>query len=281
MTEAKSYTMNNGGAIPVKDLVIAIKGAGEMATGIACRLFRANIKNIFMMETGHPLAVRRKVSFCEAVFDNAVTVEGVTARKAPDKYRIPFFWQKNEIPIVIDPSWTAVIAIQPHVVIDAIIAKKNLGTAMNEAPLTIGLGPGFDAGTDVHLVIETNRGHNMGRVIKKGPAEPNTGIPGDIGGKTAERVLRAPCRGIFDTDLHIGHLVKEGQNIGHVGETPVPALIDGMVRGLIRNRSKVKQGLKIGDIDPRGEKASYNTVSEKARSIGGAVLEAILSEYNR
>ncbi len=281
MTEAKSYTLNNVSSVPVKDLVIAIKGAGEMATGIACRLYRANIKNIFMMETDHPRAVRRTVSFCEAVFDGAVTVEGITAIKAPDKYRIPFIWQKNEIAVVVDPAWAAIKAIQPHVVIDAIIAKKNLGTTMTEAPLTIGLGPGFDAGSDVHLVIETNRGHNMGRVISKGPAEPNTGIPGDIGGKTVERVPRAPCKGVFYTDLRIGDLVKKGDTVAHVDDTPVLAQISGMVRGLIRNNSTVNKGLKIGDIDPRGESASCDTISEKARSIGGAVLEAILSEFNK
>ena len=267
--------------MPVKDLVIAIKGAGEMATGIACRLFKANFKNIFMMEAAHPLAVRRRVSFCEAVFDDTITVEGVTARKALDKYRIPFLWQKNEIPVVVDPSWAAVKAIHPHVVIDAIIAKKNLGTTMDEAPLVIGLGPGFDAGRDVHLVIETNRGHDMGRVIYKGTAEPNTGVPGNIDGKSAERVLRAPCNGVFDTGLCIGDPVKQGQVIGHVDTTPVPAQLTGMIRGLIRNRSEVSKGLKIGDIDPRGMTVSHNSISEKARAIGGAVLEAILGKYNR
>ncbi len=281
MTEAKSYTMNNGSTIPVKDLVIAFKGAGEMATGIACRLFQANIKNIFMMETPHPLAVRRKVSFCEAIFDNTITVEGVTATKAADQYRIPFIWQDNEIPVLADPAWKAVNAVRPHVVIDAIIAKKNLGTKISDAPLVIGLGPGFDAGGDVHRVIETNRGHNLGRVIPKGPAEPNTGIPGTIEGKSIERVLRSPNAGIFYSDLCIGTQVKKGQVIGHVDDTPVPAQISGMIRGLIRNHSKVKPKLKIGDIDPRGEDAECNSISEKARAIGGAVLEAILSRYNK
>ncbi len=281
MTEAKSYTMDNGSTIPVKDLVIAFKGAGEMATGIACRLFQANIKNIFMMETAHPLAVRRKVSFSETIFDDTITVEGVTATKAADQYRIPFIWQDNEIPVLADPTWKAVNAVQPHVVIDAIIAKKNLGTKLSEAPLVIGLGPGFDAGSDVHRVIETNRGHNMGRVIPKGPAETNTGIPGSIEGKSIERVLRAPGAGIFRCDLCIGSLVQKGQVIGHVNDIPIPAQIDGMLRGLIRNHSKVKTGLKIGDIDPRGKKASCNSISEKARALGGAVLEAILSQYNR
>lgn len=281
MTEARSYTMGNGSTIPLTDLVIGIKGAGEMATGLACRLFKANIKNIFMMETAHPLAVRRTVSFCEAVFDKTVTVEGVTARKANDKYRIPFIWQKKEIPIIVDPSWSSINAIHPHVVIDAIIAKRNLGTTMKDAGLTIGLGPGFNAGSDVHIVVETNRGHNMGKIIKKGPAEPNTGIPGSICGKSAERVLRAPVEGEFDTDLRIGDLVTQNQVIGRVGHTPVHAQIEGMIRGLIRNKTTVTQGLKIGDIDPRGKDASFTTISEKARAIGGTVLEAILSEYNK
>lgn len=280
MTEARSYTMGNGSSAPIKDLVIAIKGAGEMATGVACRLFKSNIRNIFMLETGHPLAVRRTVSFCEAVFGDAVSVENVTARKAADKYRVPFIWQNNEIPVLVDPGWTAITAIQPHVVIDAIIAKKNLGTTRKEAPLVIGLGPGFEAGKDVHLVIETNRGHDMGKIIRKGPAAPNTGIPGDISGKTVERVLRAPGSGTFHSDLRIGVLVKAGQTVGHVDDQPVVARIDGMIRGLIRNRTTLNKGLKIGDIDPRGVKASYTSISEKARAIGGAVLEAVLSEFN-
>ena len=268
-------------SIPIKDLVIGIKSAGEMATGIACRLFSANLKQIFMMETHHPRAVRRTVSFCETIFDKTVSVEDIIARKVDDVSLVPEAWNADEIPVITDPLWTAIETLKPQIVIDAIIAKKNLGTRIDDAPLTIGLGPGFIAGVDVDLVIETNRGHNLGRVIAKGPAEPNTGIPGNIGGVTRERVLRAPCHGIFTSDLTIGSLVKKNDIVGTVGNEKVMAEIDGMIRGLIRNGTQVSHGLKIGDIDPRGPEADYLTVSEKARAIGGSILEAILSKFNK
>jgi xanthine dehydrogenase accessory factor len=265
----------------LKNLVIVIKGGGEMATGIACRLFRANFRHLVMLETNMPMAVRRYVSFCEAVYDSAVTVEKITARRADASSDIPRIWQAGEVPVLVDPGWAVISDITPHVVIDAIIAKKNLGTTMAEAPLVIGLGPGFTAGRDVHCVIETNRGHDLGRIIEKGSAQADTGVPGTICGVSLERVLRAPCEGMFQAECRIGDLVTQDQVLGHVGEIPVTAKIDGMVRGLIRNRIRVPVRCKIGDIDPRGAAASCNTISEKARAVGGAVLEAILRRYNR
>ena len=266
--------------IPVKDLVIAIKGAGEMATGIACRLFQANLKHIFMMDIQNPMAVRRQVSFCEAVYDEQIMVEGVKAKKCSDIKDISSAWQTHCIPIIVDPDWNAIKAIHPHVVIDAIIAKKNLGTHRSEAPLVIGLGPGFEAGKDVHMVIETNRGHNLGRVMLKGCPEPNTGVPGNIDGHTSERVLRAPCPGVFTSSLPIGTLVKKNDVIGKVDDQEVISRIDGVLRGRIRNHTRVTDQLKIGDIDPRGNPVYCTTISEKARAIGGSVLEAILRHYN-
>ena len=265
----------------ISELVIAIKGAGEMATGTACRLFQSNFKNIFMMETENPMAVRRQVSFCEAIHDGAVIVEGVTAKKVLQPIDFQAAWSTGQIPIIVDPDWNSIKTIKPHVVIDAIIAKKNLGTNLSEAPLVIGLGPGFEAGKDVHMVMETNRGHNLGRVILKGCPEPNTGAPGNISGYTKERVLRAPCSGIFKSSLAIGTLVKKNDVIGYVDDTPVITQIDGIVRGQIRNNMKVTDKLKIGDIDPRGEIEYCTTISEKARAIGGSVLEAILRKYNK
>lgn len=265
---------------PLSKLVIAIKGAGEMATGIACRLFQANFRHIFMMETEHPLAVRRLVSFCEAVHEQYISVEGIQAIKVNSPEGIHSAWDKTLVPVLVDPEWKAVNAIQPHVVIDAIIAKKNLGTRRSEARLVIGLGPGFEAGKDVHRVIETNRGHNLGRVLLTGCPAPNTGIPGNIGGYTKERVLRAPCPGVFISSIPIGTLVKKNDIVGHVDDQPVTTRIEGVLRGLIRDHSRVSTQLKIGDVDPRGEKAYCTTVSEKARAIGGSVLEAILSVYN-
>ena len=264
----------------LKELIIGIKGAGEMATGTACRLFQSNFKKIFMMETSNPLAVRRQVSFCEAIYDEKVIVEGVTAKKIfhPDEIRET--WDNNYIPVIADPEWESIKVIRPHVVIDAIIAKKNLGTNKSEAPLVISLGPGFYAGKDVHVAIETNRGHNLGRLIFNGCPEPNTGIPGNTNGYTHERVLRAPCAGIFHSDLNIGAIVKKEQVVGYIDDTPVKAKIDGVLRGQIRNNTQAGKQLKIGDIDPRGQIEYCTRVSEKARAIGGSVLEAILSEYN-
>ena len=264
----------------IKELIIAVKGAGEMATGLACRLFQSNFKNIFMMETQNPLAVRRQVSFCEAIHDGRIMVEGVEAKKVFQTDDIRTAWTSNSIPVIIDPDWESIKSIRPHVVVDAIIAKKNLGTNLSEAPLVIGLGPGFEAGKDVHMAIETNRGHNLGRIILKGCPEPNTGAPGNINGYTTERVLRSPCSGIFTSSLTIGTLVKKNDVVGHVDGKPVIAQIDGVLRGQIRNNTRVSEHLKIGDIDPRGNRQYCTTISEKARAIGGSVLEAILRKYN-
>jgi len=261
-------------------LKILIKGTGEMATGIACRLYRANLRQIVMAETSNPLAVRRMVAFCEAVHQEQCTVEGITATLSGNKVEILSTWQRKEIGVIVDPEWGIGKEIQFDLVIDAILAKKNLGTHKNEAPLVIGLGPGFKAGEDVHRVIETNRGHDLGRVIETGAAEANTGIPGNIDGQTVTRVLRAPCEGLFCSKRFIGELVKAGDVIGTVGTETVTAEIDGVLRGLIKPDSNVRQGLKIGDIDPRGIVSYCNTISDKARALGGAVLEAILSEYN-
>lgn len=268
-------------SIPLRELVIAIKGAGEMATGVACKLFCANIRHIFMMEVETPLAVRRQVSFCEAVYDQSARVEGIEAQRADDPAQIREAWGKNRIPVIVDPSWKSLDILKPHVVIDAVIAKKNLGTALNDAPLVIGLGPGFEAGRDVHMVIETNRGHNLGRIITEGSAEPNTGIPGPISGFTRERVLWAPAVGVFTSDLSIGDQVRKGDVVGRVDHALVLAEIDGVIRGLIRNGSRVKAKLKIGDIDPRAKIEYCDSISEKARTIGGSVLEAVLRHYNR
>jgi len=248
-----------------------------MATGIACRLHRANLQQIVMAETSDPLAVRRKVAFCEAVHHGRYAVEGITAIKTNTPEEIISAWQQRKIAVIVDPDWQIGKAIAFDLVIDAILAKKNLGTSKNEAPLVIGMGPGFSAGVDVHRVIETNRGHDLGRVIESGEAAENTGEPGNIGGHTLARVLRAPCAGLFKSERSIGERVKAGDTIGVVGTEAVTAKIDGVVRGLIRPGYYARQGLKIGDIDPRGMVSYCDTISEKARTLGGAVLETILS----
>lgn len=261
-------------------LKIFFKGAGEMASGIACRLHGANLHQIAMAEVNHPLAVRRAVSFCEAVHDGSVTVEGIDAARVTDRAGIESAWQQDRIAVIVDPDWKTLHGGEFDVVIDATIAKRNLGTTRDEAPLVIGLGPGFTAGKDVHLVIETNRGHNLGRLITTGTADANTGIPGSIGGYTAERVLRAPCGGIFSTERIIGDRIKAGEPAGEVAGETVVSVIDGVIRGLIRPGASVTKGLKIGDIDPRGDKKYCFTVSDKARALGGSVLEAIMAAFN-
>ncbi len=252
-----------------------------MASGVACRLHAANLRQIVMLEVEKPLAVRRRVSFCEAVYEGIQTVEGIDARLISSPAEIEKTWKKRQIAIMVDPQWHSLKRRSFDMVVDAVLAKQNLGTGVNDAAFVIGLGPGFTAGGDVHAVIETNRGHDLGRVIKHGTAEPDTGIPGEIGNYTSERVLRSPADGMFSSDRAIGEPVKSGEIVGHVNNKPIISEIDGIIRGLIRSQIKVKTRYKLGDIDPRGKLEYCSTVSEKARAIGGAVLEAVLSEFNR
>jgi xanthine dehydrogenase accessory factor len=266
--------------LKLNELIVAIKGAGEMASAVAWRVYMSNIRRVLMLETPSPLAVRREVSFCEAVLDGSQSVEGVEACMADNETAIREAWTRKKIAVVVDPEWKMLDRVEPHVVIDAILAKKNMGTHLGEAPLVIGLGPGFIAGQDVHVVIETNRGHNLGRIMSSGAAEPNTGIPGSIGGYTEERVLRAPCDGEFIARRAIGDRVKKGDTVATVAADTVQAKIDGVLRGLIRSSSPVRQGLKLGDIDPRGNVDYCHTISDKARAISGSVLEVILRRYN-
>jgi xanthine dehydrogenase accessory factor len=265
----------------LKELIIAVKGAGEMASAVAWRLYMSNFRRILMLETNYPLAVRRAVSFCEAVHEGEKEIENVRAVRVQSHDEIERCWAKNEIAVVVDPHWQSITAIQPAVSVDAVLAKKNLGTYISEAPLVIGLGPGFYAGKDVHLVIETNRGHNLGIIITSGQAEPNTGTPGSIAGFTEERVLRAPAAGQFLSVRNISEYVQKNEMIGSVAGIDVRSGVEGVLRGLIRPNSQVTRGLKIGDIDPRGERSFCFTISDKARAIGGSVLEAILRVYNR
>jgi len=267
--------------IRLKELFIIIKGAGEQATGIACRLYCANFRRILMLETSSPLAVRRHVSFCEAVHEKSMTVEGIEAIKVVDRAELAAAWAAGKIAVQVDPAGEAIHLLRPDVLIDATVAKRNLGISIADAPLVIALGPGFTAGVDCHAVIETNRGHNLGRLISEGMAEANTGIPGNIGGYTAKRVLRAPADGVFSSEKQIGDLVRKGEVIGRIGTDEITAKIDGILRGLIRPASIVARGLKIGDVDPRGKADYCDTISEKARALGGAVLEALLNAYNR
>ncbi len=264
----------------LKDRKILIRGAGEMASGVACRLYRSNLKRILMLEIPSPLAVRRRVSFCEAVHAQSMVVEGIEAVRVVGEVELPGAWEAGKIAVRVDPQGESLRCFCPDVLVDATLSKQNLGISILDAPLVIALGPGFVAGRDCHVVIETNRGHNLGRLISKGTAEANTGIPGNIGGYTYERVLRSPTEGIFAAERQIGDFVRCGEIIGRVGAAVVTAQIEGVLRGVIRSGSTVSRGLKLGDIDPRGEAIFCHTVSEKARAIGGSVLEAILAAYN-
>lgn len=252
-----------------------------MATATACRLFRSGFHKLVMTEIEKPLAVRRTVSFCEALYDGTSTVEGVQAVRINSPDQAVKLWLEGIVPVLADPLNDSKHVFKPDVVIDAILAKKNLGTTITDAALVIGLGPGFCAGSDVHCVVETNRGHDLGRLILDGSAAPDTGVPGNILGKTDTRVLRAPRDGVFASDLRIGTLVEEGQVVGWVKDEPVRAGIPGTLRGLIRCGITVTRELKIGDVDPRSNPAYCHTISEKARAIGGTVLEAVMMRFNR
>jgi xanthine dehydrogenase accessory factor len=265
----------------INELVILIRGAGEMASGVAHRLHRSHFR-VCMLEVPHPIAVRREVSYCEAIYEGEKEVEGVRSTFVAHPEDIHPAWKEGKIPILVDPDGEKTRRfLKPDVLVDAIMAKKNMGTHMKKASLVIGLGPGFYAGADVHVVIETNRGHDLGRVILKGEAEPDTGIPGNIGGYTVERVLRTMKKGAFHPQKRIGDRVNKGSVVAVVEDFPVMAKISGVVRGLIRKGVEVRKGMKVGDIDPRGKKEACFTISEKARAIGGGVLEAILYRFNR
>ena len=310
-----------------KNLLIICRGAGDLATGIIHRLHRAGHR-VIALETDYPAAIRRQVSFCEAVYDGSAAVEGVTARLVPaladakndtetdvetdaetdtetysgvndtptanivsekwSRSAIEAVLEAGEVPLLIDPTGESIELLKPDVVIDAIIAKKNLGTTINMAPLVIGVGPGFTAGNDVHLVIESMRGHNLARIITDGMAQPNTGVPGNIAGFTSERVIHAPAAGYIHDVRKIGDIVQKGDEIARIYPdkgsydnalseyVPVNATITGIIRGLIREGYYFREGFKIADIDPReSELTNCFTISDKARSIAGSVLEAV------
>jgi xanthine dehydrogenase accessory factor len=257
-------------------ILVWIKGGGDLGTGVAHRLHRAGMR-VVVSELLQPLVVRRTVAFASAVYEGSITVEGVEARLAPDKGEAQNLLAQGIVPVIPDPAGAAVALLEPDVVVDARMAKCNLGTALNDASIVIGLGPGFVAGQDVHAVVETMRGHDLGRVILEGSAQPDTQVPSAIQGYSRERVLRAPCAGLFRGDLRIGEHVQRGRVVAHVSEQPVLASITGVLRGLLYDGLLVHQGQKLGDIDPRGIIEHCFTISDKARAIGGAVLEAILN----
>ena len=263
----------------VSEVRVLMRGAGELASAIAHRLRSAGF-SIAMTELENPLAIRRHVSFCECIHDGTRQVEGVTARRVSSASEFSETIAAGEIPVIVDPGLASIGEWKPHILLDAAIAKRNLGTTRDMAPLVVGYGPGFTAGEDVDIVIETNRGHDLGRLIREGAAAPDTGIPGVIAGESARRVIHSPDTGILEPVVSIGDLVKEGDLLARVGGSDVTSPLSGVVRGLIRPGSKVKAGLKIADVDPRGIVAYCDSISEKGRNLGGSALEAILSWMN-
>lgn len=276
-----------------KDLIV-VRGAGDLATGTIHRLKKAGFR-LLVLEAEHPAAIRRQVALSEAVYAGSARVEDVEAvrmdvdlaekknRKELLEQEMERIWKKDGVPVLVDPAGLSIAALRPAVVVDAILAKKNLGTTKEMAPLVIALGPGFTAGEDVDVVIETKRGHNLGRVIRSGSAVPNTGIPGIIGGYGKERVMHAQAEGILRNAASIGDIVEARAVIAEIetenGTVPVEASLSGLLRGLIRNGYPVTKGFKIADIDPRKEELqNCFTISDKARCIAGSVLEVICGE---
>ena len=276
-----------------KDLIV-VRGAGDLATGTIHRLKKAGFR-LLVLEAEHPAAIRRQVALSEAVYAGSAREEDVEAvrmdvdlaekknRKELLEQEMERIWKKDGVPVLVDPAGLSIAALRPAVVVDAILAKKNLGTTKEMAPLVIALGPGFTAGEDVDVVIETKRGHNLGRVIRSGSAVPNTGIPGIIGGYGKERVMHAQAEGILRNAASIGDIVEARAVIAEIetenGTVPVEASLSGLLRGLIRDGYPVTKGFKIADIDPRKEELqNCFTISDKARCIAGSVLEVICGQ---
>jgi len=266
--------------VQTASLRVLVRGGGDLASGVAWRLYQSGFR-VVITEIPEPLAVRRKVSFCEAVFDGQSVVEGVKAVLVEGSEQVGRVWDQGFIPVLVDPGAVCRHSIKPEVIVDAILAKKNLGTSVKDAPLVVALGPGFEAGKDAHFVVETNRGHHLGRLLTAGSAAPNTGVPGPVQGIASDRVLRAPASGPWRNTVDIGDMVKKGDLVGTVRDEALCAAIDGVLRGLIHPDVTVSKDLKIGDIDPRGIKEFCFTISEKALAIAGGVLEGILRVYGR
>jgi xanthine dehydrogenase accessory factor len=262
-------------ALSFSELRVLIRGGGEMATGIAHRLHRCHMR-VFITEIAMPTSVRRNVAFAEAVYEGAQTVEGVKAVRVGSCDQAYAAWEQDQIPIFVDPEARIRAILKTAVIVDAIMAKKNGAAKLIDAPIVIGVGPGFTAGSDVHAVVESNRGHHLGRVIWNGAAESDTGIPAPVDGYTASRVLRVPQSGIFNALRAIGDVIAIGEPVAKVNDEFIKAKISGQIRGLLRNGIQVQQGIKAGDIDPRGERGYGDSISDKSRAIAGGVLEAVL-----
>ncbi len=265
--------------------LVIVRGAGDISTGTIHRLFRAGFP-VLALESERPSAIRRWVAFSEAVYDGTATVEDVTAERIDEPEEAGDALAKGRVPLLVDPAGESIRRLRPAAVVDAILAKRNLGTSMDMAALTIALGPGVEAGRDAHYVIETMRGHDLGRIIASGSAAPNTGVPGVIAGYGIERVIHAPAAGVFRMRRDIGSVVEAGEAVGSIiapeGEVPVRAKITGLLRGILRDGYPVPKGFKLADVDPRlDQRKNCATISDKARCIAGSVLELVSGQANR
>lgn len=274
----------------MEDKLVIIRGAGDLATGVAQSLYEAGFR-LLLLEVEKPSAIRRQVALCEAVYDGSASVENLTCCRCQSLAEVRKAWEGEAVPLLVDPEGASIAALKPWAVVDAILAKRNLGTNRRMARHTVALGPGFTAGVDVDAVIETKRGHQLGRILWQGTAIANTGIPGLIAGYGKERVIHSQQAGFVYGLVHIGDKVKKGQPMAVLTEEPIPsgmavtecmgtpvlASLTGFIRGLIRDGYQVPPGFKIADIDPRDdERENCFTISDKARSLGGAVLTALL-----
>jgi xanthine dehydrogenase accessory factor len=255
--------------------LVVIRGGGDLGSGVAHRLHVARYA-VVILELPLPLVIRRGVAFASAVFDGEVSVEGIAARRVDGIDEANRVIGQGVIPVLVDVGGVSLAKLGPAAIVDARLAKRNLGTKITDAPVVIGLGPGFSAGLDVHAVVETERGHNLGRVIWQGTAAPDSSVPGRVGGEDIRRIVRSPANGAFHTVRGIGDMVREGEPVGYVGDLPATALTSGILRGIIHDGTPVTAGLKVGDVDPRGVVQHCYTISDKARAIGGGVLEALL-----
>ncbi len=256
-------------------VLVGVKGAGDLASGTIHRLHRAGFA-VLATELPQPLALRRPVSFAEAIYSGSIEIEGLIGVRAETLDAARAALAVRRVPVLIDPDGALLRALEPTAMIDATLAKHPTGVRLNDARVVLALGPGFEAGVDAHAVIETNRGHNLGRVYLSGCAEANTGVPGDIAGFTSERLLRAPADGPLIAQHAIADMVQAGEVVATVGGVPMPAQISGVLRGLVHDGLVVSQGMKVGDIDPRARREHCFSISDKSRAIAGGVLEALL-----
>ena len=255
--------------------VVVLRGGGDLGTGAALRLQRAGWR-VLITELAQPLVIRRAVAFASAIYAGTIEVEGTLAQRIDRVDEVDRVWALDRLPIIVDPDRSISAPLNSAALIDAIMAKYNTGTRLTDAPIVVALGPGFAAGVDCHAVVETNRGHNLGRVYYRDSAEADTGVPGQIGGENNRRVLRAPVAGVFRAERKIGDVVKTGEVIGYVGSLPLAAQIDGVLRGVLADGLSIVGRTKVADIDPRGDVRHCFSVSDKAWAVGGGVLEAVM-----